>query len=295
MNRRCTARAVLALVFIALRPGFCDGKDLDAFLAGLPVTQRAEVYKTAGDSALTMHIFEPSTRKQGEKLPAIVFFFGGGWVGGTPKQFFPHCRYLASRGMVAMAAEYRVKNRHGTPPAACVRDGKSAVRWIRVNAGKLGVDPDLVAAGGGSAGGHVAACTALVEGFEEQGENTAVSSTPVALVLFNPVTSTAEGRFTERFGDDAGALSPDLHVRAGLPPTIIFHGEEDTVAPYADIVRFTKLMKEAGNRCELVAFEGMQHGFFNYGRFDNVPFVETVRAMDRFLGSLGFLSGEPTL
>ena len=76
---------------------------------------------------------------------AIVFFFGGGWVGGTPKQFFPHCTYLASRGMVAISAEYRVKDRHGVTPLECVLDGKSAVRWVRAHASELGIDPTLIA------------------------------------------------------------------------------------------------------------------------------------------------------
>ena len=117
---------------------------------------RAEVYKTIGDVKLKIYIYEPKSHKAGVKRPAIVFFFGGGWRGGTPKQFQEHCRYLASKGMVAMTADYRVSSRQGTKPFHCVRDGKSAVRWIRQNARRLGVDPGRIATGGGSAGGHVA-------------------------------------------------------------------------------------------------------------------------------------------
>ena len=95
---------------------------------------RTEVYKTIGDVKLKIYIYEPEGHKAGAKRPAIVFFFGGGWRGGTPKQFLEHCRYLASKGMVAMTADYRVSSRQGTKPFHCVRDGKSAVRWIRQNA-----------------------------------------------------------------------------------------------------------------------------------------------------------------
>ena len=95
---------------------------------------RAEVYKTIGDVKLKIYIYEPKGHKAGAKRPAIVFFFGGGWRGGTPRQFLEHCRYLASKGMVAMTADYRVSSRQGTKPFHCVRDGKSAVRWIRQNA-----------------------------------------------------------------------------------------------------------------------------------------------------------------
>ena len=96
----------------------------------------------------------------------MVFFFGGGWNGGSYTQFSRHADYLASRGMVAFAADYRTKSKHMTEPKACVSDGKSAVRWIRGNAAKLGVDPEKIIAGGGSAGGHVAATTATIQAFD---------------------------------------------------------------------------------------------------------------------------------
>ena len=90
------------------------------------------VYKTVGDVKLHLHIFRPADKKS--NAPAIVFFFGGGWNHGTPGQFEQQCRYLASRGMVAMTAEYRIRNLHGTRAKACVEDGKSAMRWVRSNA-----------------------------------------------------------------------------------------------------------------------------------------------------------------
>lgn len=138
------------------------------------ITERELTYKPIGGVALCAHIFappEPATTPR----PAIVFFFGGGWVGGTPAQFFPHCRHLASRGMVAVPEEYRVRNTHGTTPFECVADSKSAVRWLRARADELGVDPSRVAAGGGSAGGHVAACTALVPGLDDPSEDLGIS------------------------------------------------------------------------------------------------------------------------
>ena len=101
----------------------------------------------------------------------MVFFFGGGWNGGSYTQFSRHADYLASRGMVAFAADYRTKSKHKTEPKACVSDGKSAVRWIRGNAAKLGVDPKKIIAGGGSAGGHVAATTATIKAFDESSDD----------------------------------------------------------------------------------------------------------------------------
>ena len=133
---------------------------------------REVVYKEIKNAKLKLHVFEPKGHKGSDRRPAIVFFFGGGWVGGTPGQFYPHCTYLASRGMVAFAAEYRVKSRHNVTPYECVTDGKSAVRWIRANAETLGIDKDRLAAGGGSAGAHVAACTGTIDGLDEKGRLT---------------------------------------------------------------------------------------------------------------------------
>lgn len=140
-------------------------------------------YKTVGPDTLKLHVFRPDGHTPDARAPAIVFFFGGGWNGGTPSQFYPHCVYLASRGMVAFSAEYRVKSRHGTTPFECVKDGKSAIRWVRAHAAALGIDPGRVAAGGGSAGGHVAAAAGVVKGLDEPGEDMSISSRPAALVL----------------------------------------------------------------------------------------------------------------
>jgi acetyl esterase/lipase len=254
------------------------------------------VYKTVGDVSLSLHVFEPKGHKSSDERPAIVFFFGGGWVGGSPGQFYPHCHYLASRGMVACAAEYRVNKRHGTSPFECVKDGKSAVRWLRANADELGIDPDRIAAGGGSAGGHVAACTGVIEGLDEEGEDTTVSSRPVAMALFNPVIDTGpKGYGYNRLKDRYREISPVDHVKKGVPPTIIFHGTADTTVPCENVQRFRDNMAAAGNRCQLDEFEDAGHGFFNYGRGGGTAYIKTVRAMDEFLAELGFLPGEPTI
>ena len=124
------------------------------------------VYKAVEGDDLALHVFLPRGWKRGDRRPAIVFFFGGGWVGGTPAQFYPHNRYFALRGMVAISAQYRTRNSHGSDPFACIADGKSAMRWVRAHADEFGIAPDRIAAGGGSAGGHVAASTALLQGLK---------------------------------------------------------------------------------------------------------------------------------
>lgn len=248
-------------------------------------------YKTVGDVVLTMDVFESDTPPTAGR-PAIVFFFGGGWAGGIKAQFHPHARMLAERGMVAFCADYRTASRHGTTPFACVRDGKSAVRYLRAHADALGLDPDRIVAAGGSAGGHVAACTAVIEGHEEPGEETAVSSRPNAMLLFNPVLDTTErGYGIEKVTEARKTeISPCHHVQPGLPPTLILQGTADTTTPPENADRFTRLMCAAGNRCRVVSFQGERHGFFNHGRKDNRPFRETMAAATTFLAENRFLS-----
>jgi acetyl esterase len=99
----------------------------------------------------------------------------------------------------------------------------------------------------------------------------------------------------ERLGVEPQKLSPLHHVGSGAPPTIIFHGKADTTVPYRTAEQFTTAMKEAGNDCRLIGFDGQPHGFFNFGRDGNKAYRATTRAMDEFFVELGFLSGKATL
>ncbi len=255
---------------------------------------RSVVYKQVGDVELKIHIFNPPGHAATDKRPAIVFFFGGGWVGGSPSQFYPHCAYLASRGMVALSAEYRIKGKHKTSPRECVKDGKSAVRWIRQHAKELGVDPGKVAAGGGSAGGHVAAATGTVKGFEEEGEAKDVSCRPDALVLFNPVFDNGpSGYGHSRVKEYWEQISPMHNIDKDSPPTVVFLGTKDKLIPTSTAAEYKKRMEAQGRRCDVHLYEGQPHGFFNYKKKE--CFDKTVIEADRFLASLGYLQGGPTL
>jgi acetyl esterase len=255
---------------------------------------KSETYRKVGDTELKVWIFEPA-QKTAKPLPAIVFFFGGGWTGGSPTQFEPQSRHLAARGMIAIVADYRVKTRQDAKPADCVSDAKACVRWVRANAARLGIDPQRIAVGGGSAGGHLVASTATLPGLDPSQDDKSVSCIPDALVLFNPGTVMAPfpgldlkgfgaGLDKAKFGCEPTEISPLHHVKKGTPPTIIFHGKADTTVPYATVEKFTEVMKAAGSRCELIGYEGQPHGFFNKAKY-----AETLAATDAFLVSLGYL------
>jgi acetyl esterase/lipase len=262
------------------------------------------VYKKAGDVELKLYVFQPADHKLGDHRPAIIFFFGGGWANGSPEQFAPHSRYLASRGMVAIVADYRVSSRHQVKVVDCVRDAKSAVRWVRAHAKESGIDPDRIAAGGGSAGGHLAAATATIADFDEKNEDAAISSRPNAIVLFNPVLSFDPNTLDPdsprianfkpaRIGVEPKQLSPADHVDAKTPPALLMVGSKDFLI--GGDRQFADRMKSAGVRCDFDLYEDRTHGFFNYRKAPTPDFIKTTESMDRFLTSLGYLKGEPTV
>ena len=265
---------IVCLIVLIICAATCVSGDLPqapttrpAQLPEEKLTRKDILYKTTPEGKLYLHTFFPPKHKVTDKRPAVILFFGGGWVAGKASQMVRHARDFARMGFVAISADYRIRNKYGAhlTPFQCVEDGKSAVRYVREHAGELGVDPDKVVAGGGSAGGHVAACAGTIEGHDAKDENSETSSVPNALVLFNPVIDTTEkGYGSDKFTDkNRTDLSPCHHVRKGLPPTFIVHGTADTVVPFENVQRFTRLMHEAGNECKLIPFEGRKHGFFN--------------------------------
>ena len=255
-----------------------------------PPTRVVE-YKTAGGQKLTLDIFEPAGHKPTDHRPCFVTIHGGGWVHGSAKSFACFAQDFAKRGYVGISVEYRLldKNGGGTNTVFdCVKDGRSAIRYIRSHAAELGIDPKKIAVSGGSAGGQVAAGTALFDGTDEAGEDTGVSCVPDALVLYFPVIDTStEGYGNAKCGDRWQEISPLLRVKAGLPPTIIFHGTADRITPFKGAQAFVEAMKKAGNRCEFVVNEGGAHGYLM--PMKGVPiFNESMQKTAGFLDSLGW-------
>lgn len=224
---------------------------------------RKIVYKTAGDRNLHLHIFEPKNHAATNKRAAFLLIHGGGWTGGNARKFYTIADHFAQRGMVGICLEYRLVNANtGVTVFDCVRDGRSAVRYLRQHAAELGINPEQIVVGGGSAGGHVAVGTAILP-FDESGESNDVSCVPNALILLNPVIDTSEhGYGQNKIGERWKELSPVEHVAPNLPPTIVFHSTEDTVTPFAGAKLFHERMLAADNDCDLVVHEGGRHGYF---------------------------------
>jgi acetyl esterase len=252
------------------------------------------VYKTVGKRILMLDVDVPTHWKPTDKRPAIVFFFGGGWTKGTPSQFRPQAEYFAKRGLVCCRADYRVRAKDGVLPDKCVEDAISAIRWVRGHAVQLGIDPDRIVAAGGSAGGHLAACTFFAEGINGPDDDLSISPKPNAMVLYNPaldlvaLSGGAGSRFVR--GMDYSALeqlSPLRHVDNRMPPTLLIDGTKDWLNP--QIREFVRKCKSLDVPVATYFAEGQPHGFFN-----RAPWLQkTTAEADQFLCRLGYLSEEP--
>lgn len=246
------------------------------------------VYKIIGEVTLKLYLYYPEEWNIESGLPAMVFFFGGGWNAGSIAQFEPHARHFSRLGIVCVLADYRVKTRHNTTPFDAVSDAKSAIRYLKKNALSFHINPGRLIASGGSAGGHLAAATAFIPALDDPGDDLSVSPVPAALVLFNPVIDNGpEGYGYERIKDRYPEISPAHNIRSGAPPTIFFLGTRDDLIPVSTAEKFKKDMETAGNRCDLFLYEGQKHGFFN---FRNTEYYhKTVKETESFLKSLGYL------
>ncbi|MFT5290481.1 MAG: arylsulfatase A-like enzyme/acetyl esterase/lipase [Planctomycetota bacterium] len=261
---------------------------IEHILARHPPARVERVYKTIGELELSLFVHHPKGPAPSKGWGAVVFFHGGGWNGGNPNQFFDQSEHLARRGIVAISVTYRLSQRHGATPDQCVADGKSALRWVRAHAKELSIDPNRIAAGGGSAGGQIAAAVATTEGFDDEPESL-VSCRPNALVLFNPVFDNGPGGWghsrVEQYWE---AFSPLHNISAATPPSLVMLGCEDTLVPIETAQKWKARMEEVGGSCLLELYEGQPHGFFNRAHSAQM-YTATVAAMDAFLDSLGWL------
>lgn len=247
------------------------------------------VYKETERAVLRLDTFLPQGEASGA---AIVFFHGSAWRVGSPEQFHPHCQHYASRGMVAMSASYRLNGSTGDSPFDCVVDGRSCVRWIHAHAGELGIDPLRLVVGGASAGGHVAACTVVMDEINDPEDDLSIPLQPCALVLFNPVLDTTETGWAggiQQLGDRARELSVVHHMQKPIPPTLIHHGTIDKATPIANSEHFAALAHANHSTCVLHRYEGEGHGFFNHNVNEGACYHKTLQATDEFLATINLM------
>jgi acetyl esterase/lipase len=259
------------------------------------------VYRDVQGARLWATIYRPSLAEGDPRAPrpAVIFFAGGGFRAQNRRQFLRYCLALAERGYVAVTADYRTHDDNGATVADAVDDARAAVAWLREHANEYNVDPDRIVAAGGSAGGHLAASTAL------SAQAASLSHTndpcrPDALALFNPVldlrtlsrsSRLRSGRSALSLGRPAEELSPLRYVDSEVPPALVLHGRSDRVIPFRQARRFAADVERVGGTCELHGFARKGHGFFNYQRSqlsdDGRLFEQCIAILLQFLAETG--------
>ncbi len=280
------------LIFLILLPFSClDAKKVNS--ADAPVG-KVHIYKNKGDTAREIEIFFPKDHAPATKaVPGIIMFHGGGWGGGHRKQFRYLCHYFSTRGLVAATVTYKLAAKAGNKnnvkgtesrKRVCITDAKSAIRWYKENAKKLGIDPLKIIAGGGSAGGHISLLATTNPGLNDPSDAKKYDATVAAYLLFNPALSASD------------AKDPQVdflqHLKDDLPPAMVFFGSEDTWLKKgwkAASAKMTSL--KISDSVEVRIANGQGHGFFNRQPWTDVTLIEA----DRFLTALGYLEGDPTL
>ena len=248
---------------------------------------RKITYKKVGERELSLHVFQPDAWRASDKRVCYITIHGGGWTGMGPERMFAFADHYAKLGLVSISVQYRLAStKTNTTVFDCVKDVRSALRYVKTHAGELGIDPGKVIVSGGSAGGHLAASTAMFD-VNEDSDDLKISPTPNALILLFPVIDTSkDGYGNAKIGDRWKEISPAHNVRAGLPPTLTFHGTGDITTPFKGAQIFHDAMLKAGNRSELVVNEGGVHGYL----MRTQPlFEECLAKSDAFLKSLSLL------
>jgi len=264
---------------------------LNAVVWALPPNSREPdtqwTYKSISGKDLKMDVFLPAGYQDAEvSYPVMVIFHGGSWTVGETNLHWPDGNFWAKRGMIAVSVDYRLRHRDQVKvPLECVKDAKSAIRFLRANAKELKIDPSRVVAKGDSAGGQLAAATATLTDPKTNDDcfDLSISCVPQAVILTCPWFKTSVD------------MCPPNHVKKGSPPFITFAGGSDTAISVAEMIEFHELLKEKKIVSELYIGNQGKHGFCNgrnpYNRF----FYWSVDLTDRFLVKHGILDGASTV
>ena len=244
---------------------------------------RDVVFGKGGTVDLQADIYRPTGMS---KRMAVIHYHGGGFAGGNKNGLALRCQAMSALGYTNIAAQYRLSGVARWP--AQIEDVKTAIRWTRANAAKLGIEPNRIALAGYSAGGHLALFangTQNQAAFEGSGGNAGAGTQLSAVIAYYPVTGPAWEGFRKAFplpegSNDAAWKQVEVatHVK-GFAPTILHHGLADTTVPPESSEEFLKVLRGASIPSELHEFAGVPHGFDAVQEFADA----TARLNDLFL------------
>lgn len=249
-------------------PGGCEKAGPQP--ATLPGAQ-STTYSNTGTRDLRLHVFSPAANDAAR--PAILFFFGGGWRTGTINAFERQAKAFTELGYVTVLADYRVQCRDGSNPLDSLDDAEAAYAWLRTHTEAYNIDPRRLVLAGSSAGGHLALAAGLQAAETEK---------PAALVLFNPVVDLVS-LAPDDLKELARGISPSDMPIGHMPPTVVFHGDNDRTVPIQSVRDFCHRAHARDAVCELHEYAGMGHGFFG----SKPLYTDTLDKAIRFLDAQG--------
>lgn len=273
-----------------------DIKIVHEFMMTDVLQKKDIVYCTAGQRELKLDVFYPS-EKDTTIRTAIIIIHGGGWRSGNRMQHYPLAQKLAGLGYICFIPEYRLSTEALFPAGIC--DVKSAIRWIKINAGAYNVDTSKIVITGFSAGGEMAAFIGTTGNnylFDANECNTGVSAAVNAVIDIDGTLSFVHPESGE--GDDSKKTSaatcwfgyskkenpklwedasPLKWVSKKTPPTIFINSSEKRM--HAGREDFIKVLNENNIYYEVQEFENSPHTFCLFHPW----FEPTVNYIDGFL------------
>lgn len=265
---------------LAAAPPACemviDEADLVAAKKSAP--QPDTLFSYAGQAGLEhkIFVFRPAWDGPDRELPGLVLFHGGGWNEGKAEQFNRQARFLADRGYVVFLPEYGLSS-DGMTPRDSMQDAATAWLAIRKQAPTYNLALDQLSAGGGSAGGHLAATLAMSTPLREP----ASLPKPRSLILFNPVIDNGpDGYGYQRVAAYWKDFSPVDNIASDHPDTLIMVGDQDDYVPVTTAQRYCSLVSQTGAACDLFVDPGQKHSWFNGKGFETTLSL-TTRFLDQ--------------
>lgn len=251
------------------------------------------VFGRAGGRELLCDVYEPVSARNG---CAVLMLHGGSWKRGNKGVMEPQADYLARRGYVCVASEYRLLP--GSPWPAQLHDAKAALRWLRSQAAGLSVDAEKIAVLGNSAGAYLAlmlAATPSVAQFEGDSGSPGVTAQVAACVavyppvLFHTGTRTsgavpADSLMGEGASDQAAmAASVTTYARKDFPPTLLQHGTGDKVVPVTASLRMYEALAKVRARVDIHLYAEQPHGWARTPQWVEHTMAEALLFLDRYV------------
>lgn len=242
-----------------------------AFFGSSAKVELDVVYAKVAGVDLMMDIYRPSVAPAG-KSAAVVVIHGGAWMGGKRQEMAELCEAIAKKGMLAATVQYRLAPKFKWP--AMWDDTQTAVRYLRANAEKYGIDPNRIGATGASAGGHLSLMLGSTETRDPNAEHFKGVSSRVAAVLnlFGPTDMSQDyppqmdflfmqvlGKVKAQAADEIKQASPVSHIKKGAAPVFTIHGTTDQLVPVIQAKRLDDALKAAGVPHIQHIIEGMGH------------------------------------